>query len=155
MPKLHPNVRRALKALRDELSSRRKFSLKHLADVAGLSPSRFMHVFTESVSVPVRPYILWLRLQQAVSELMNGATVTEAGGTSIGFRRCCAPHTHLPTHAGNNAGAPCGTAARHADGVCRSELARRDVMESAGASGGDFPPNVGNYYDWSSSLGTK
>ena len=77
MPRLHPKVRLVLKVLRNELSADRKFSLKRLADIAGLSPSRFMHVFTESVGVPVRPYILWLRLQWAFNELMNGATVTE------------------------------------------------------------------------------
>jgi len=82
MPKLHPKVRLVLKVLRDELSSRRKFPLRSLADLAGLSPSRFMHVFTESVGVPVRPYILWLRLQWAFNELMNGATVTETAHRS-------------------------------------------------------------------------
>jgi AraC-like DNA-binding protein len=43
-----------------------------------LSPSRFMHVFTESVGVPVRPYILWLRLQRAACDLMTGTSVTSA-----------------------------------------------------------------------------
>ena len=37
-----------------------------------------MHVFTESVGVPVRPYILWLRLQRAACDLINGASVTSA-----------------------------------------------------------------------------
>jgi AraC-like DNA-binding protein len=82
VPQLHPKVRRALKVLRNELSSERKCSLEHLADVAGLSPSRFMHVFTESVGVPVRPYIPWLRLRQACSQLLNGATVAEAAHRS-------------------------------------------------------------------------
>lgn len=29
------------------------------------------------MGVPIRPYILWLRLQRASYELMNGATATE------------------------------------------------------------------------------
>jgi AraC-like DNA-binding protein len=37
-----------------------------------------MHAFTESVGVPVRPYILWLRLQRAACDLMNGDSVTSA-----------------------------------------------------------------------------
>jgi AraC-like DNA-binding protein len=37
-----------------------------------------MHVFTESVGVPIRPYIRWLRLQRACGEMMKGATVTQA-----------------------------------------------------------------------------
>lgn len=41
-----------------------------------LSASRFMHVFTESVGVPLRPYILWLRLQHAACEMSDEASVT-------------------------------------------------------------------------------
>ena len=75
--KIHPRVRRVLKYLREDLGSGADLSLKTLADVSGLSPSRLMHVFTASVGVPLRPYILWLRLQRASYELMNGVTVTE------------------------------------------------------------------------------
>jgi AraC-like DNA-binding protein len=82
MPKIHPRVRHALRVLRAELASKHRVPLNYLAAVAGLSPSRFMHVFTESVGVPVRPYILWLRLQHACGELMNGASVTQAAHRS-------------------------------------------------------------------------
>lgn len=75
--KIHPRVRRVLKYVRENLSWGADLSLKTLADVSDLSPSRLMHVFTASVGVPVRPYILWLRLQRASYELMNGVTVTE------------------------------------------------------------------------------
>jgi AraC-like DNA-binding protein len=75
--KIHPRVRRVLKYLRENLGSGTDLSLKTLADVSGLSPSRLMHAFTASVGVPVRPFILWLRLQRASYELMNGVTVTE------------------------------------------------------------------------------
>jgi AraC-like DNA-binding protein len=77
-PKMHPRVKRVLRFLREQLASAKTLSLDNLADIAGLSRSRFMHVFTQSVGVPLRPYILWLRLQQACRELMRGATVTEA-----------------------------------------------------------------------------
>lgn len=76
--KIHPAVRRVLKYLRENLGKGKHLSLKALADVSGVSESRLMHVFTESVGVPIRPYILWLRLQRACYELMNGATATEA-----------------------------------------------------------------------------
>ena len=76
--RMHPRVNRALKYVRERLGKGEDFSLKTLAAVSGLSPSRFMHVFTESVGVPLRPYILWLRLQRGSCELMNGATATEA-----------------------------------------------------------------------------
>ena len=38
-------------------------SLDAVAARVGLSPSRFLHLFTMSVGVPLRPYVLWLRLQ--------------------------------------------------------------------------------------------
>ena len=75
--KVHPRVKRVLKYVRENLNRERDLSLKALAQISGLSPSRLMHVFTESVGVPVRPFILWLRLQRASYELMNGSTATE------------------------------------------------------------------------------
>lgn len=80
--KIHPRVNQALKYIRERLVRGEDLSLKTLAFVCGLSPSRFMHVFTESVGVPLRPYILWLRLQRGACELMNGATATEAAHLS-------------------------------------------------------------------------
>lgn len=77
-PHIHPRVRRALQTIRDELATKHRFSLKQLSQIAGLSESRFMHVFTESVGVPLRPYILWLKLQRGCGEMMQGASVTRA-----------------------------------------------------------------------------
>jgi len=82
--RIHPRVSRVLKYLRENLSWEQDLSLKTLAKISGLSPSRLMHVFTESVGVPIRPYILWLRLQRASYELMNGATAT-ATAQNAGF----------------------------------------------------------------------
>jgi AraC-like DNA-binding protein len=75
---IHPGVRRVLNHLQEPRPLLDDLSLKALARIAGLSPSRFMHAFTESVGVPVRPYLLWLRLQRAACDLMNGASVTSA-----------------------------------------------------------------------------
>jgi len=82
--KIHPRVNRVLKYLRKKLGISDDFSLKKLADISGLSQSHFMHIFTESVGVPLRPYILWLRLQRAACDLVDGATVTSAAH-SAGF----------------------------------------------------------------------
>ena len=75
---IHPGVRRVLSHLQEPRTVFDDLSLKALARIAGVSPSRFMHAFTESVGVPVRPYILWLRLQRAACDLVRGATVTSA-----------------------------------------------------------------------------
>jgi len=82
--KIHPRVHRVLKHLRQKLGISDDFSLKNLAGISGLSQSHFMHIFTESVGVPLRPYILWLRLQRAACDLIDGATVTSAAH-SAGF----------------------------------------------------------------------
>jgi AraC-like DNA-binding protein len=75
---LHPGVQRVLRHLQEPRAGLGDLSLKALADIACLSPSRFMHAFTESIGVPVRPYILWIRLQRAACDLMHGASVTSA-----------------------------------------------------------------------------
>jgi AraC-like DNA-binding protein len=77
-PRIHPAVRRVLRVVRNEIASKHEFSLQRLAEVANLSPSRLMHVFTESVGVPLRPYIRWLRLQMACTELTRGVKVADA-----------------------------------------------------------------------------
>src|SRR4030095_10394680 len=76
--RIHPGVNRALKHVRERLGISDDFSLKTLARISGLSQSRFMHVFTESVGVPLRPYILWLRLQRAAWDLVGAASITSA-----------------------------------------------------------------------------
>ena len=82
--RIHPGVNLVLKHLREKLGISNDFSLKTLAAISGLSQSRFMHVFTESTGVPLRPYVLWLRLQRACCDLMAGASVT-AAAHSAGF----------------------------------------------------------------------
>ncbi|HVW51933.1 MAG TPA: AraC family transcriptional regulator [Trinickia sp.] len=77
-PTLHPGVRRVLRHVRNHLQEPDALSLPALAVVAGLSPSRLMHVFTASMGIALRPYLLWLRLQLACGELICGASSTEA-----------------------------------------------------------------------------
>jgi len=77
-PAVHPGVQRVLGYLHEPRAEFDGLSLPVLAGIAGLSPSRFMHAFTGSVGVPLRPYILWLRLQRAACDLIDGASVTSA-----------------------------------------------------------------------------
>jgi AraC-like DNA-binding protein len=75
---MHAGIRRVLQYLRDDNLDRRQTSLSTLAGIAGLSPSRLMHVFTETVGITLRPYVLWLRVQRATCALTSGSTVTAA-----------------------------------------------------------------------------
>lgn len=78
LPVVHPGVQRVLRHVREHLQEPGALSLRALAVVAGLSPSRLMHVFTASMGIALRPYLLWLRLQLACGELVHGASATEA-----------------------------------------------------------------------------
>ena len=75
---LDPRVQAVVTQVRRRLATGEDLSLKALASIAGLSPSRFMHLFSESLGVPLRPYILWLRLQRGACELIGGASVSAA-----------------------------------------------------------------------------
>jgi hypothetical protein len=55
---IHPGVRRVVHYIREQGLERYDISLTRLAQIAKLSPSRLMHVFTQSLGLPLRPYIL-------------------------------------------------------------------------------------------------
>src|SRR5262245_4301576 len=74
---IHPRGRKLLALLRDG-SFDGVVSLDVLAEAVRLSPSRLMHVFTESIGIPLRPYLSWLRLQRAAAAIVSGASLTEA-----------------------------------------------------------------------------
>jgi AraC-like DNA-binding protein len=75
---MHPSVRRVVHYVRGHGLEQHGTSLARLAQVGDLSPSRLMHVFTQSLGIPLRPYILWRRVQHASTVLALGYTVTEA-----------------------------------------------------------------------------
>jgi len=74
---LHPKVRAVLELL-PTLEPGADTSLQRLASEVELSPSRLMHAFTESVGVPLRPYLAWLKVQRAAAAIVTGASMTEA-----------------------------------------------------------------------------
>ena len=67
-----------LQALPNRLAEGEDVSLDALSASVRLSPSRFMHLFSTSVGVPLRPYVLWLRLQRGAGELARGESVADA-----------------------------------------------------------------------------
>jgi transcriptional regulator GlxA family with amidase domain len=80
----HPRVRAVLRRLRSR-SAEDEVSLASLAADVGLSPGRLMHAFTESIGIPLRPYLSWLRLQRAAASIVAGvplATAAAAAGFS-------------------------------------------------------------------------
>jgi AraC-like DNA-binding protein len=87
-PLLHPAVREILERVRTS-GVEDDTSLESLAGSVGLSPSRLMHVFTESIGIPLRPYLAWLRVQRAACAIVGGASVTDAAHVA-GFSD--APH---------------------------------------------------------------
>jgi AraC-like DNA-binding protein len=72
----HTAVAEAIQRFRDDPAG--KHPLADLASQAGLSPSRFLHLFKESTGVPLRRYRLWSRMGAAVRQIAKGASLTEA-----------------------------------------------------------------------------
>ena len=72
---LDPRVRRAIALLRDHPGTP---PLSEVSKAVGLSPSRLGHLFSEQVGLPLRPYLLWLRLQRVLIALAQGGTLTMA-----------------------------------------------------------------------------
>jgi AraC-like DNA-binding protein len=74
---VHPRVKKLLTQLR-ALPPDGDTSLEALADAVGLSPGRLMHAFTESIGVPLRPYLQWLKLQRAAGAIVSGESLSAA-----------------------------------------------------------------------------
>jgi len=55
-----------------------RVTLANVARAAGLSPGRYAHLFRAHTGMPLRPYLRWLRLQQALSGIAGGASLTDA-----------------------------------------------------------------------------
>ncbi len=71
-----PRISHILKRLHDAPADRH--DLASLAMEAGLSPSRFRHVFKEATGVPFRRYRIWCRLGAAVRSVLAGGSLTVA-----------------------------------------------------------------------------
>lgn len=73
----HPAVKRALRALPAAIAAG-EVRLADVAGEAGVSPSRLAHLFSQELGIPMRPYVLWLRLHRASASIAAGATLTQA-----------------------------------------------------------------------------
>lgn len=65
---------------RDILSnlSEKRITVGELARTVGLSESRLMHLFTREVGIPLRRYILWLKMLEALKIMMSRESFTTA-----------------------------------------------------------------------------
>ena len=68
----------------------KKMPAAQLAEIVNLSESRLAHVFKEGAGMPVRRFLLWLKLIDAVKLIISGMPYTEAA-YEAGF----ADHAHL------------------------------------------------------------
>lgn len=125
-PSMHPRVRKLLRAL-ESLPPEAETSLEALAAQVGLSPSRLLHVFTESVGVPLRPYVRWLRVQRATASIVSGAPLAQAAAEA-GF----ADAAHM------------SRTFKDMFGLAPSALQRRSQSVQARASLEDHPPRHGD-----------
>lgn len=73
---IDPRVRSAVESLM--LEPDEKISLADLAARAGLSQSRFAHLFRRDVGLPMRQYRLALRMEEAVTQISLGLSPTDA-----------------------------------------------------------------------------
>jgi AraC-like DNA-binding protein len=73
---IDPRIIRALAAIKEDFLAPPPAA--ELAAGVGLSPGRLIHLFTQEMGLPVRRYILWLRLRDVLFTLVAGKSLTEA-----------------------------------------------------------------------------
>jgi AraC-like DNA-binding protein len=75
-----PGIDPRIEKLIAELPSlpEKKIGIREMAEKVHLSESRLSHLFTKEIGVPVRPYLLWLKLLDALNLIISGTRFTEA-----------------------------------------------------------------------------
>jgi len=58
----------------------RQFAARDLAEIACLSEDHFLHLFSRTVGLPLRRYILWRRILATVEAISSGSDLTKAAG---------------------------------------------------------------------------
>jgi len=76
LPQIDSRVQKSIELIK-ELDSK-KISTNELAQQVGLSESRLSHLFKVHTGIPVRRYLLWKRLTEAIKVALHGASLTEA-----------------------------------------------------------------------------
>ena len=90
---IDPRIEAVMNLLQEKYLSE-KLSITEIARHACLSESRLIHLFTKQVGIPLRRYVLWLRLSTAIRMAIQGTSLTEAAhaagfADSAHFSRTC------------------------------------------------------------------
>lgn len=56
--------------------------MKELTETACLSESRLFHLFKTEIGIPIRKYILWCRIRQAIKLIIEGNSLTQSAQLS-------------------------------------------------------------------------
>lgn len=107
VPERHPAVLEALHLL-PELTRQGAVRGTEVAAKLGVSVSRLTHLFTAQVGIPLRRYVLWLRLRIAIASVQAGTDLTDAA-YSAGF----ADSAHLTRTCREMFGLPPSALSRH------------------------------------------
>lgn len=75
--KLDERIKHIVSYIKSNLTNQ-GIDLNALAVEACLSPGRLTHLFKNEIGIPVRPYILWCRIQAAVTAVLSGMNLTQA-----------------------------------------------------------------------------
>lgn len=60
----------------------RSFSGRDLAQTINLSESRMQHLFKQQLGIPIRRYLLWMRIRLVLEQAIAGVSLTEAAHQS-------------------------------------------------------------------------
>ena len=66
-----------LRVLEASLDAQRTVNRRQLADLIGVSESRFSHRFREQTGMPLRSYKKWLRLIRGIKKVLQGHSLTD------------------------------------------------------------------------------
>lgn len=73
---IDPRIRKVIQILKEETNTAPP--LRELAGKVGLSGGRLIHLFTEQVGIPIRRYLLWIKLNRAITALSLSKNLTDA-----------------------------------------------------------------------------
>ena len=79
----------------------KKASTKEIAKHVGLSEGRLIHLFKEQIGIPIRRYLIWRRINDAIHALLNGKSLTYAA-----YEAEFADYAHMSRNFSNTFGYP-------------------------------------------------